>query len=46
MLRSYFDTPLLAESLGRMTHGYRRFFVGHRGHIEARYTTNKYRLSD
>jgi len=47
VLRSYFDTQLLlAESQGRMTHAYRQFFMGHKGDIEARYTTNKHRLGD
>ncbi len=47
VLRSYFDTCLLlAESQGKMTHAYRQFLMGHRGDIEARYTTNKGRLGD
>jgi len=29
-----------------MTHAYRQFFMGHKGDIEARYTTNKHRLAD
>ena len=37
---------LLAESHGKMTHAYRQFFMGHKGDIEARYTTNKGRLTD
>jgi integrase len=42
VLRSYFDTNLLlAESHGKVTHPYRVFFMGHKGDIEARYTTNK-----
>lgn len=42
VLRSYFDTQLLlAESHGRISHPYRVFFMGHKGDIEARYTTNK-----
>ncbi|MDH3341754.1 MAG: hypothetical protein OEL84_10800, partial [Nitrosopumilus sp.] len=42
VLRAYFDTQLLlAESHGKMTHAYRQFFMGHKGDIEARYTTNK-----
>ena len=46
-LRSYFDTQLLlAESHGCMTHAYRQFFMGHKGDMEARYTTNKGRLTD
>ncbi len=47
VLRSYFDTQLLlAESHGRIAHAYRQFFMGHKGDMEARYTTNKGRLSD
>ena len=47
VLRAYFDTQLLlAESHGKMTHTYRQFFMGHKGDIEARYTTNKGRLTD
>ena len=42
VLRAYFDTQLLiAESKGRIAHDFRVFFMGHRGSIEARYTTNK-----
>jgi len=45
VLRAYFDTQmLLAESHGRISHPYRQFFMGHKGDIEARYTTNKGRL--
>ncbi len=47
VLRAYFDTQLLlAESKGAMTHAYRQFFMGHKGDIEAKYTTNKHRLAD
>ncbi len=47
VLRSYFDTQLLlAESKGKITHAYRQFFMGHKGDIEAKYTTNKYKLPD
>ena len=47
VLRAYFDTPLLlAESQGKIAHAYRQFFMGHKGDIEARYTTNKGRLPD
>ncbi len=47
VLRAYFDTQLLlAESHGKMTHAYRQFFMGHKGDIEARYTTNKGILTD
>ena len=46
-LRAYFDTQLLlAESHGTMTHSYREFFMGHAGDMEARYTTNKGRLTE
>lgn len=46
VLRAYFDTQLLlAESAGKMSHSYRAFFMGHKGDIEARYTTNKGRLT-
>ena len=42
VLRSYFDTQLLiAESRGKMVHDFRVFFMGHKGTIESRYTTNK-----
>ena len=47
VLRAYFDTQLLlAESKGMMTHTYRQFFMGHKGDIEAKYTTNKHRLPE
>lgn len=42
VLRAYFDTNLLlAESNGKITHSYRQFIMGHKGDIEARYTTDK-----
>ncbi|MGH2611471.1 MAG: site-specific integrase [Rhabdochlamydiaceae bacterium] len=42
VLRAYFDTQLLiAESKGIIAHDFRVFFMGHKGSIEARYTTNK-----
>jgi hypothetical protein len=45
VLRAYFDTQLLlAESKGRLAHDYRVFWMGHKGSMEARYTTNKGRL--
>lgn len=45
VLRAYFDTQLLvAENHGKISHAYRQFFMGHKGDIEARYTTNKGRL--
>jgi len=47
VLRSYFDTQLmLAESKGLILRDYRAFFMGHKGDIESRYTTNKNRLSE
>lgn len=47
VLRAYFDTQLLlAESQGKIAHAYRQFFMGHKGDIEARYTTNKAKLPD
>jgi hypothetical protein len=46
VLRAYCDTQLLiAESNGKISHAYRAFFMGHKGDIEARYTTNKGRLT-
>jgi integrase len=45
VLRAYFDTQLLvAENHGKISHAYRQFFMGHKGDMEARYTTNKGRL--
>lgn len=47
VLRCYFDTMLmLAESKGYMLRDYRSFFMGHKGDIENRYTTNKQRLPE
>ena len=47
VLRSYFDTQLLlAESKGKITHAYRQFFMGHKGDMEAKYTTNKHKLPE
>ncbi|MCS7114175.1 MAG: site-specific integrase [Candidatus Bathyarchaeota archaeon] len=47
VLRSYFDTQLmLAESKGLVLRDYRQFWMGHKGDIENRYTTNKYRLPE
>jgi integrase len=46
-LRCYFDTQLmLAESKGLILRDYRKFFMGHKGDIENRYTTNKQRLPE
>lgn len=42
VLRAYFDTQLLiAESRGKIAHDFRVFFMGHKGSIEGKYTTNK-----
>jgi len=47
VLRSYFDTQLmLAESKGLVLRDYRKFWMGHKGDIENRYTTNKQRLPE
>ena len=42
VLRAYFSTALdIAESKGLISHPWRQFIMGHRGDIEARYSTNK-----
>lgn len=42
VLRAFFDTQLLiAESKGKIAHDFRVFFMGHKGSMEAKYTTNK-----
>lgn len=47
VLRSFFDTQLmLAESKGLVLRDYRQFWMGHKGDIENRYTTNKCRLPE
>lgn len=47
VLRAFFDTQLLmAESRGKMVHDFRVFLMGHKGNMEARYTTNKRMLPD
>jgi hypothetical protein len=47
VLRCYFDTMLmLAESKGLVLRDYRQFWMGHKGDIENRYTTNKLRLPE
>jgi hypothetical protein len=47
VLRCYFDTMLmLAESKGLVLRDYRQFWMGHKGDIENRYTTNKCRLPE
>jgi hypothetical protein len=46
VLRAYFDTQLLlSESKGKLAHDYRVFWMGHKGSMEARYTTNKGRIA-
>jgi len=47
VLRSYFGTQLmLAESKGKVLRDYRKFWMGHKGDIENRYTTNKQKLPE
>ncbi len=47
VLRSYFDTQLMvAESKGLVIRDYRTFWMGHKGDIENRYTTNRKRLPE
>jgi len=47
VLRAFFDTQLLiAESRGKIAHDFRVFFMGHKGSIEAKYTTNKSILTE
>jgi hypothetical protein len=42
VFRAYFDTQLLiAESRGKIARDFRAFFMGHKGTIESKYTTNK-----
>ncbi|MEM2618656.1 MAG: hypothetical protein QW356_04125 [Candidatus Hadarchaeales archaeon] len=44
VLRAYFDTQLMvAENAGKVIRDYGQFWMGHKGDIEARYTTNKHR---
>ena len=46
VLRSYADTNMIvAESKGFISHPYLSFLMGHKGDIEARYSTNKGRLT-
>jgi hypothetical protein len=46
VLRAYCDTGMIiAESKGLISHPYLQFLMGHKGDIEARYSTNKGRLS-
>lgn len=45
VLRAYATTQLIiAESKGYISHPYLKFIAGHKGDIEARYSTNKARL--
>jgi integrase len=45
VLRSYCATAFdIGESKGWLSHPWRQFFMGHKGDIEARYSTNKARL--
>lgn len=45
VLRAYFATAMdIAESRGLVSHPWRQFMMGHKGDIEARYSTNKGRL--
>ncbi len=47
IFRSFFDTQLmLADSRGKISHAYQQFWMGHKGDMEAVYTTNKGRLSE
>lgn len=47
VFRAYFDSQLLvAESRGKIAHDFRVFFMGHKGSIEAKYTTNKAILAE
>jgi integrase len=47
VLRSFFDTQLMmAESKGHVIRDHRTFWMGHRGDIENRYTTNRKRLPE
>lgn len=41
VLRAYDTQLLIAESRGKIAHDFRVFFMGHKGSIEAKYTTNK-----
>ena len=47
VFRTFFDTVLmLGESKGFVSHTYQQFWMGHKGDIEAQYTTHKNRLPD
>ncbi len=46
VLRVYAETQLIiSESKGKISHPYLQFIAGHKGDIEARYSTNKGRVS-
>jgi len=46
VLRAYCDTNMIiAEFKGKISHPYLQFIMGHKGDIEARYSTNKGVLS-
>ncbi len=45
VLRAYCDTNMIvSESKGHIPHPYLQFLMGHKGDVEARYSTNKGRL--
>jgi len=45
VLRCYFDTQMMmAQSSGKVIRDYASFWMGHKGDIENRYTTNKQKL--
>ena len=45
--RTYFDSAMITgEMKGMMAHPVLQFLMGHKGDIEAQYTTNKHRLPD
>ena len=47
IFRAYFGTALdMAENKGLISHPWRQFFMGHKGDIEAKYSTNKRLLPD
>ena len=47
VFRAYFDSWLLvAENRGKVARDFRVFWMGHKGTIEGRYTTNKQILAD
>ncbi len=47
VLRAYFSAALdIAESKGLISHPWKQFIMGHKGDVEARYSTNKRLPSD